>query len=64
MKLIRVMDGIYRNESGDVAVTKIMTKRYYESDRPWKVTYRNGLGCKVVKYYLTFNEARQSLKRI
>jgi hypothetical protein len=59
MKLIRIVDGLYRNESGLVRVSKQLAWRGQPSH--WAVRYDNWHGCPITKKFPTLSKARHFL---
>ena len=60
VKLIRVTDGLYRDESGGIHVAKQGWSRDTK-DRPWVVRFKNWYGCPVEKRFSTLRTVRHYL---
>jgi hypothetical protein len=62
MKLVKVMDGIYRNAEGTVSVTHKLA--WKGKSACWRVAWTDGLGCRKENEFPTLARAREFLKRL
>jgi ABC-type uncharacterized transport system ATPase subunit len=61
-KLIKVMDGLYRSEDGNVRIACQLPWR--GKPKHWVATWTNWFGCKVTKEFSLLREAREWYDRL
>lgn len=60
MKLIKVFDGVYRNESGGV---KVFRREWQDKALPWVVCWEDVFSTRHEKRFKTLGEVREYLQQ-
>lgn len=61
MKLVKVMDGLYRSENGAVRVALQM--KWMGEPKHWTVKFEDIFGSRIVKKFATLAEVKEYLKQ-
>lgn len=60
MKLIRVIEGVYRDESGNVHVLRV----HRGDEFRWVCQFKDGIGCRIERPFRTLADVRKFLKTV
>lgn len=62
IKLVKVMDDLYRSEDGEILIVKDTFTRTGRD--PWVIRWKDGIGCRKEKRCKTLAECRKALESI